>query len=424
MESSIQTFPKSIQKIIRHFQTNTNIPPSKLLSLDYWKTDKFVQYLTYLRELALQDPYDRDSFFKTLIDNIRSFSKETQTYTILPQLISALSFSPTPSLLGPILTIGRLLDEAHFGVIVVPPLVSLFENQDRTLRIHLLNQIDSLVPFLDKNVVNEQIFINIIGGLNDSVPQLRQSTIISMVPLAQFLSMQNMNILIKSLKKLQIDSDPQIRTNSIICIAKIAEFIDPEIRSQTLSSVFSKGTIDPFVPSRKASIAAYKKCKSYFSNIIIATSIIPHLSPLCVDADSGIRISAISTLQMFVDILKKDNSLFEENKQVEENDKKVENINNSKDENELFISENSVEEEIETVKSQPKIENNKISYVDKKKVNSYRKENSSDAVPQLSDNLYEEKNVKKKEKVNNVSNVIGGWDSEIDWSEEDGWGDD
>ena len=304
MEENIERFPNEIRRIIKNWCGKNTIPPSKLLKLDYWENDCFVQYLKYLKELPLKDTLERDEFYKRLRDNISLFDDETQKLKILPQLIYALSFSPSPNLLALILTIGKLLDESKFAIIIVPPLVALFDNKDKNIRLHLLNQIDSLVPFLEKNIVNSQIFTNIISGINDSVTVLKQATIVAMVSLAQFLTQQNMNTLIKGLKQLQLDKDPQIRTNAVICIAKIAKYIDDDSRCQILIYSFSIAARDHYVPSKKAAIAAYKSCIKYFTNIIIATSIIPCIGPLCADNNIDVKNMALSAMQIFIDIIK------------------------------------------------------------------------------------------------------------------------
>ena len=304
------SIPKPFLKFEKLWKTSTpKVGASKFLELEYWENDKFVQYLTFLRELPLKDPFDREVFLKNLLDNIDNFDRETQNVAILPCLISALSYSPTPSLLGPILTIGRNLDEKRFAIMVVPQLVSLFENKDRALRIHLLSEIEALVPFLDQNVANSQIFDNVVGGLNDVSPQLRQATIIAMAPLAQFLTQDHLSVLVRELRRLQIDNDAQIRTNAVICIAKIAGYLDSDTRGQVLAACFAKSVIDPYVPARRAAIAAFKNCLKYFTNYTVAHSVIPAVAPLCVDQNAEVKEAALNALQIFLNVLKGEVSL-------------------------------------------------------------------------------------------------------------------
>jgi hypothetical protein len=69
-----------------------------------------------------------------------------------------------------------------------------------------------------------------VGGLDDPSIQLKHATIIAMVPPARFLSPPNIDLLIRELRRLQLDPDPQIRMNAVTCVAKIAEFINDETR--------------------------------------------------------------------------------------------------------------------------------------------------------------------------------------------------
>jgi len=297
--------PRPITKIISKWkQINARMPPpSQLLSNDFWNSDKFSQVLLFLKELPLKDPLEREMFFKGLKDNLHLFSKEMQLNNILSQLLSALSFSPTPAILEPIFALGGSMEGQVFGTRVVPSLISLFESKDRNLRVQLLLQVDSIIPHLDKPTINDKIFVNIIGGMADSVPQLRQATIVSMVPICSQLTISNIRILIRELKRLQSDPDAQIRTNSVICIAKISEYIEEETRSQVLSSAFSKAATDPYHPCRKAAITAYKSTIMYFNNIMIATSCIPSIAKLCVDQNEEVRLASIRLMKQFIDVL-------------------------------------------------------------------------------------------------------------------------
>lgn len=299
--------PKQISKLCRSWvmQKRGKLTlPSTFLDDEYWKNDKFVQYINFLNELAIKDNLERDMFLKNFTDNLSKFGENTQTVSILPKLISSLSFSPTPSLLVSILSIGKKLESKKFARIIIPNILGLFENKDRALRIHLLSELDSIVPFLDKAVANDQIFANIVSGLLDPMPHMKQATIMAMVPLAPLLNINNMKSLIRELRGLQSDPDPQIRTNALVCVAKIAKHIDPEIRQTSLVQVFGKAAKDKFWDTRKHSISAFLMCATEFSDKIIAYAVIPSISPLCVDENADVKEKALYALQIFLDKLK------------------------------------------------------------------------------------------------------------------------
>ena len=300
--------PKVFSKFAKRWMMNTKkIPsPKMFLDLDYWKTDKFMLTILFLRDLPLKDQFDRENFLKNLLDTINIFSIETQEYTILPILISSLSFSQSSSILENILAIGKNMNQESYGKIIIPSILPLFESKDRSIRVHLLSQIDKLIPFFTPKIINDTIFQNIIIGLNDSVVALKAATIIAMVPLAPHLSVNNGKTLLRELKRLQSDQDSSIRCNSVVCLAKIADSIEQEFRIPTLIQCFAKATTDSFGPTRKAAISAYKMCSNYFNQEIIAKSIMPALSPLCVDPNMEIRASAIKSMKDYIEKLSQD----------------------------------------------------------------------------------------------------------------------
>lgn len=130
--------------------------------MDYWQTDKFVQYLVFLNELALHDQLERDNFFKILNESLSVFSESTQTSTILPILISAVSYSPSSNLLTSILQVGKKLEEKEFVRIIFPLLISLLDSQDKQIRISLLSQFDLIVPYIEKKKLSIQKFSQVL----------------------------------------------------------------------------------------------------------------------------------------------------------------------------------------------------------------------------------------------------------------------
>ncbi|OHT09682.1 hypothetical protein TRFO_21290 [Tritrichomonas foetus] len=299
---------RTFAKYAKRWAPNIRNPPSpkSLLALDYWKTDKFMTTILFLRDLPLKDQFDRETFFKNLLDTINIFSVETQEHAILPTLLASLSFAQTPAVLENILAIGKNMGSEAFGQTIVPSLLPLFESKDRSIRVHLLSQIDKLIPHFSPKIINENVFPNVVLGLNDTVVAVKASTIIAMVPMASHLSINNGKTLLRELKRLQSDPDSSIRCNSVICLAKIAEYIEAEFRVQTLIQCFGKAATDPFGPARKAAISAYRTCNSYFNQQIIATSIMPVLSPLCVDPHMDIRSLAIKAMRDYIEQLSQD----------------------------------------------------------------------------------------------------------------------
>ena len=102
--------------------------------------------------------------------------------------------------------------------------MKLFSSTDRLTRINLLQKLEDFVEFLSDSVVSEQIFPHVANGFGDTVSQMREATMRSMLLLAPKL---NENIidsqLLKCFAKLQVDEEPGIRTNTTICLCKISQ---------------------------------------------------------------------------------------------------------------------------------------------------------------------------------------------------------
>ena len=351
-----------------YYATSGNVPPTPKMLLDddfCWNqfsqsnqnetnngNNEFIHTLLFLRDLPLKEAEDRENFFQNLNRTIKIFSIQTQEYTILPILISSLSYtkSPeeTPLILEVIFLIGSnpSISEKSFENFIVPSMIPLFESKDRNIRIHLLKNIDSLIKHFSSKLINEKIFPNVILGLNDTVTAMKSATIVSMVSIATKLNKDNRKTLIRELKRLQAnDQDASIRCNSVICIAKIADTIDDEIRLQTLLSTFSAASKDSFAQTRRAAISGFKLCKKFFisSTEIISNSILTTLSPLCNDASIENRILAINTMKDYLDYLLIENNSIEKdqisssNSQI--NDDSQQNaIHDDSDQNQILSS--------------------------------------------------------------------------------------
>jgi hypothetical protein len=294
--------PPTVTRACRRF-TTSKISARSLLAIDHWKSDKFVQYLLVLRDLALKDEFERESFFRALTENLGTFSKALQVHVILPALMSALSYVQSSSILEVIIGVGEIMEKPEFGSSVVPNLVPLFNNKDRNLRVQLLSQIEKLLPYLSPSQLNDKIFGQIATGLSDAAAPLRAATIVAMCPTAQHLNTQNGRTLLRELKRLQGDPEASIRCNAVICIAKIADTIEQENRAPYLVQAIAKAAGDTAAIARRAAVNAWKSCLSHFSPYVVATAVMPALAPLCADAAIEVKVAAIKLMRHCVDVL-------------------------------------------------------------------------------------------------------------------------
>ncbi|VDO33815.1 unnamed protein product [Haemonchus placei] len=212
-----------------------------------------------------------------------------------------------PNILIPLFKLGRLLAEDEYQRRIVPCLVKLFGSPDRTTRVKLLERIDEFAPHLTSQVVNDKIFANLASGFLDTSPAVRESTVKAMVPLAEKLNFNNLNVeLMKYLARLQgADEHGGIRTNTTICLGKIASYLDPSKRQMILLSAFARGMKDPFPPSRMAAVLALSATQQFYSLVEIANRVLPALSPLTCDPEKQVRDQAFKAIKGFMENLEK-----------------------------------------------------------------------------------------------------------------------
>jgi SCY1-like protein 1 len=166
-----------------------------------------------------------------------------------------------------------------------PLVVSLFGLQDRALRATLLQGLGGLADKLSTDAVNGRLLESILGGFNDSAPQLRELTLKSMLCLSPRLTERNLtDRLMQRLAKLQADPEPSIRTNTTIFLGRVAPQLKDGARTRLLLPAFLKACRDPFPHARLAGLKAAAACSAYFDPPSVATKLLPTVCCLLVRA--------------------------------------------------------------------------------------------------------------------------------------------
>lgn len=165
-----------------------------------------------------------------------------------------------------------------------PLLLPLFEMNDRGVRLALLNHLPALAPLFPDATINGRLLDALVSGFHDSVPQLREMTLKSMLCLIERLSDKNMNDrLLRVLAKLHADPEPSIRTNTTIFIGRIAAHLKPDShRVKVLVPAFLKACRDPFPHARLAGVKAASACVTYLDPTTLATKMMPVMDLLLV----------------------------------------------------------------------------------------------------------------------------------------------
>ncbi|XP_015794530.1 N-terminal kinase-like protein [Tetranychus urticae] len=268
----------------------------------------FIDSMLFIEEIQIKDQTERNRFFTHLNDALNSFPPDVCKNKMLPQLIIALEFNNTGSaFLGPLLKIGKLLNEDEYQTKIVPCVIKLFAVKDRATRAKLLQEMESFINYLQPNVVNEQIFFHVSQGFVDSNPVIREQTVKCMLHLAPKLSYSNLNEeVIKHFARLQTrDEEGGIRTNTAVCLGKIAKYLHPQTRQTVLIPSFLRSMRDPFVPARIAGILALSATQTFYSLCDTATRVMPALCHLTMDPDKSVRDQAFKALKGFISKIEK-----------------------------------------------------------------------------------------------------------------------
>lgn len=269
----------------------------------------FVQTCLFIENLMLKDAHDKEKFFKNaqLPKLISQFPDSMAKYKLLPLLTTGLDFGGADhNALPLILTIAAKLTPEEYKAQMTPSVLKWFSLPDRTLRLCLLSHLDTIIGNLDMNQVSNSIWTPLSQGFTDSVPQLREATVKSLIHFSPKLNQSIVNgDLLKFLAALQVDPIPGIRCNTTICLSKISPMLTPNVRQKVLLQAFGRALKDPFPPSRKAALAGMSFCheQGYFTVADIAGKLLPATSPMCLDPELSVRQTALQSCAAYLKTL-------------------------------------------------------------------------------------------------------------------------
>ncbi|XP_019862656.1 PREDICTED: N-terminal kinase-like protein, partial [Amphimedon queenslandica] len=267
-------------------------------------SNTFISLNLKIEELQLMEADRKNHFFVELNKSLDLFPDSFAHHKVLPHLLNVFEFGGAgPTVLAPLLKIGKLLPEDEYQRKIVPCIVRSFGSNDRATRLNLLQHLDQFIDQLQPSVLNNSLFGQIVTGFTDTVPTIREHTIKASLLLAPKLNDSNLSQLLKFFAKCQLDEQAGIRTNTTICLGKIAPHLNSKTRDRVLVSAFTRSLKDPFPPARSAGIGALGSTLSYYTPVDMATRIIPSLSHMTVDKDQSVREQTFKVLRLYVDKL-------------------------------------------------------------------------------------------------------------------------
>lgn len=270
--------------------------------------NNFIDTLLFLEEIQIKDATERTRFFNSLPQNVDDFPEEICRYKILPQLLSAFEYGGAgPAILTPLFKLGKLLPDDEYQKNIIPCVVKLFSSSDRATRAKLLQQVEQFVDHLQANVINTQVFPELVNGFMDTNATIREVTVKSILHLAPKLNYNNLNVeLLKHFARLQAkDPEGGIRTNTTVCLGKIAHHLHPDTRKKVLATAFVRAMRDPFSPARTAGILALAATQKFYSLEDSSRRVLPALCQMTIDPDKSVREQAFKAIKGFLGKLEK-----------------------------------------------------------------------------------------------------------------------
>ncbi|GAB6020512.1 N-terminal kinase-like protein [Chamberlinius hualienensis] len=281
---------------------------TKCRNVNNFMKNSFIDTILFLEEIQIKDTNEKGKFFSQLPQQLDSFPKEVCRHKILPQLIHAFEFCGAgPVILTPMFKLGKLLTDEEYQKKIVPCVIKLFSSTDRATRAKLLQQLEFFVDHLQPNVLNSQIFPEIVQGFKDTNATIREITVKSILHLAPKLNHNNLNVeLMKHFAFIQArDTEGGIRTNTTVCLGKIAHHLHPDTRKKVLVTAFTRVMRDPFPHARTAGVLALASTQKFYNIQDIAQRIIPALSLMTVDPEKSVRDQAFKAIRGYLGKLEK-----------------------------------------------------------------------------------------------------------------------
>ncbi|EMR09137.1 hypothetical protein PNEG_02480 [Pneumocystis murina B123] len=343
------------QTLFNTYKKLLNPKPTLRLSvssfINYGRSDggffrtELIECSEFLEQFSLKDKEQRNAFLRQISDFIDKFPKLFLKFKVLPGLIRLFEFNEGGNkAFSLILKIGNLL-ENDYQSLISPFIAHMFLNQNKSIRLCLLENLSDYANHISNKVINDEIFPKMLSGFNDTSPLVREETVKAVLFIVSKLSEHNINNeLLKYLLKTQRDQQPEIRTNTTICLGKIAKHIKPNNRQRILISAFTGSLQDSFVPARIAALMALRATYNLFDESVCCIKLIPTISPMLIDNEKSVRIQAKKTIDLYFQKVTKLISALDNTSESANSD--ISNIDKSKiivDSNSSLFSKNKIE---------------------------------------------------------------------------------
>ncbi|KAL1383274.1 armadillo-type protein [Phyllosticta capitalensis] len=260
-----------------------------------------------IENLGLKGEVERDELLSQLEEVTDDFPEEFFKAKVLPELLKSVEFGGGgPKVFGLVMKIAQKLSDEEYESQITPVIVRLFQSPDRAIRICLLDNLTLMIDHLPNKLVTDKIFPQMVTGLSDTAPVMREQTVKAVLTLVPKLSDRILNgDLLRHLAKTANDPEPGIRTNTTICLGKIARNLGASTRTKVLTAAFARALRDPFVHARNAALLALAATVDLYSEDDCASKLLPAICPSLVDKEKLVRDQANKTLDTYLTRIRK-----------------------------------------------------------------------------------------------------------------------
>jgi hypothetical protein len=208
-----------------------------------------------------------------------------------------LKFEQKSQAILPVFEIGKMFTEQEYKDIFIPEIIELFSIPDKFVRLNIMKNMKTMIPFLDNSTIQSKIYPVLQLGFVDLIPAIREATVKSMIDIVPKLTEDVVsNEVVKYMWKLQTDPEPGIRTNTIIAFGRLVPTFSEKVRSEWVINAFSRSLRDPFVHSRVSVIKAIMATKQFFTVTDKGGKILAMVAPMTVDSDKQVREQSLNCM--------------------------------------------------------------------------------------------------------------------------------
>lgn len=184
--SSTGSLPRSLFPIYKRMlnpNARTRLPTTQFIDevsrTPFWSGNALLELVSGLDGFQLASEPDKLALLRRIRENATTIPPPFLTSKILPSLLHSLSLpgAPASAILPLVLSIGRNVPPDRYKTIILEPVSKLFASPDRGTRMALLDGLPEYGEKLDKSMVNDKIWPNLITGFADTVAVIREATV-------------------------------------------------------------------------------------------------------------------------------------------------------------------------------------------------------------------------------------------------------